>query len=168
MFHYEDETIFYYSSEQDDHIVIEAIEKGNVIPDGHFWNPYSSEKFLQRPSTSSDSKYLYDLIISYSHQDKDISHQIYYKLIQDDFKVWIDLENMYGSTIERMAKAIENSQFIIICISQKYQSSPYCKTEGQYTFSSIVYLDKRITCHSSNTTLIVIIAAHPDVSLHSP
>ncbi len=31
-----------------------------------------------------------------------------YKLIE----VWIDLENMYGSTTERMAQAIENSQFI--------------------------------------------------------
>ncbi len=53
-----------------------------------------------------------------------------YKLIE----VWIDLENMYGSTTERTAQAIENSQFIIICMSKKYQSSPYCKTEGQYTY----------------------------------
>ncbi len=40
---------------------------------------------------------------------------------------------MYGSTIERMEEAIQNCQFSIICISQKYQSSPYCQTEGQYT-----------------------------------
>lgn len=134
MFHYEDERIFYFSSEQDDHTLIETIEKGHVIPDGHFWNPHPSLNVSQKSSNLSNSKYLYDLMISYSHQDKDICHQIYYKLIEDGFKVWMDFENMYGSTIERMAEAIQNSQFIIICMSHKYQSSPYCKTEGQYTY----------------------------------
>jgi hypothetical protein len=73
-------------------------------------------------------------MISYSHQDKDICNKIYLKLISDGFKVWIDLENMYGSTIDRMAEAIENCQFVLICMSQRYETSPYCKTEGQYTY----------------------------------
>jgi hypothetical protein len=131
MFHYEDQRIFYYANEQDDHTAIETIEKGNVIPDGNIWNPYPSDKIQQN---INNSKYLYDLMISYSHQDKEICHKIYSKLLEDGFKVWMDLENMYGSTIERMAEAIQNSQFILICMSQKYQSSPYCKTEGQYTY----------------------------------
>ncbi|CAF1389929.1 unnamed protein product [Adineta steineri] len=70
----------------------------------------------------------------YSHQDKDLCHRIYSKLVADGFNVWVDLENMYGSTIDRMAEAIENSQFILICMSQRYETSPYCKTEGQYTY----------------------------------
>ncbi|CAF0908308.1 unnamed protein product [Adineta steineri] len=134
MFHYEDERIFYYSSEQDDHTVIETIEKGRVFPDGQMWNPFPSDKIEKKSFHSSNSDYLYDLMISYSHQDKDLCHRIYSKLVADGFNVWVDLENMYGSTIDRMAEAIENSQFILICMSQRYETSPYCKTEGQYTY----------------------------------
>jgi hypothetical protein len=87
MFHYEDERIFYYANEQDDHTVIETIEKGRVIPDGQVWNPFPSNKISQKPLKSSNSSYLYDLMISYSHQDKDICQKLYNKLIEDGFKV---------------------------------------------------------------------------------
>jgi hypothetical protein len=134
MFRYEDERIIYYSNQQDDHTAIETIQKNRVLPDGNIWNPYPSDKISQKSINSSKSEYLYDLMINYSHQDKEICHKIYHKLIDDGFKVWIDLENMYRSTISRMAEAIQNSEFIIICMSHRYQTSPYCQTEGEYTY----------------------------------
>lgn len=134
MFHYEDERIFFYSNEQDDHTVIETIEKGNVIADGNIWNPHPTNQLPSSSSALSSSKYSYDIMISYSHQDKELVHKIYSKLLEDGFKIWMDLENMYGSTLDRMAEAIQNSQFILICASNRYQTSPYCKTEGQYTY----------------------------------
>lgn len=134
MFHHEDERIFYFSREDDEHTAIETIEKGNVIPDGNVWNPFPSEKIIEQPFNSSGKRYNYDLMISYSHQDKKLVHQIYYQLLKNGLKVWMDLENMYGSTIDRMAEAIQNSQLILVCMSLKYQTSPYCKTEGQYMY----------------------------------
>lgn len=48
-------------------------------------------------------------------------------------KVWIDLEQMGGSTLESMAFAIDNSALILICFSQRYKESPNCRMEAEYT-----------------------------------
>ncbi|CAF1271448.1 unnamed protein product [Adineta ricciae] len=130
MFHYEDERIFYCSNEDDVYTAIVMIEKGNVLPGGQACSPFPSDKIEKKALHSSTSNYVCDLMISYCRQDKDLVHMIYSTLIADGFKVWVDFENMYGSTIERMA---ENSHFIHVCISNRYEMSPYCKVDGQYT-----------------------------------
>ena len=135
-FHYEDDRIFYYSSFQEDHTVIETILKGCVKPNGEFWNPFPNENTTEKKIVPSIQKMSYDIMISYCHQDKTICHRLHKRLLADKFKVWIDLENMYGSTIARMAEAIENSQFILICMSEKYKSSSYCQLEAEYAFKS--------------------------------
>ena len=38
----------------------------------------------------------YDIMISYCHADKEITQKIYKFLIEQGFKIWIDLDNMYG------------------------------------------------------------------------
>jgi len=47
--------------------------------------------------------------------------------------VWIDLEQMGGSTLEAMATAIDHSALILICFSQRYKESPNCRMEAEYT-----------------------------------
>ena len=110
-----------------------AIGRAEIRYEG-IWNPFPSVKTQKKTFRSSNSDYSYDLLISYSHQDKDICYQIHEQLLADGFKIWIDSENIYGSTIDRMADTIENSQFIPFCVSHRYETSPYCKTEGQYTY----------------------------------
>jgi hypothetical protein len=48
-------------------------------------------------------------------------------------KVWLDLEQMGGSTLEAMANAIDHSSVILVCFSQKYKESSNCRMESEYT-----------------------------------
>ena len=49
-------------------------------------------------------------MISYSHSDKQLCHQIHEQLVKDGFRVWIDRDHMHGATMIAMANAIENSE----------------------------------------------------------
>ncbi|XP_041471482.1 uncharacterized protein LOC121420981 [Lytechinus variegatus] len=50
------------------------------------------------------------------------------------FEVWIDVEQMGGSTLEAMAHAVENAAVVVLCFSEKYKDSPACRTEAEYTY----------------------------------
>jgi len=81
----------------------------------------------------SDEKY--DIMISYSHSNKDLCHQVYQSLIKSNYRVWLDFENMYGSTLQSMAQAIESSNMILICMSNPYKQSAYCRSEAEYAYT---------------------------------
>jgi len=51
------------------------------------------------------------------------------------YKVWLDIEQMKGSTLEAMAEAVEQSAVVVICATEKYKDSPNCRLEGEYTAS---------------------------------
>ncbi|UJR24868.1 hypothetical protein I4U23_006237 [Adineta vaga] len=74
------------------------------------------------------------LMISYNHVSKPLCRDIYNSLTNDGYKVWIDLEEMHGSTLLAMAKAIEDSDIIIYCITEKYSESRNCQKEAEYAF----------------------------------
>ncbi|CAF5196558.1 unnamed protein product, partial [Rotaria sp. Silwood1] len=42
---------------------------------------------------------------------------------------------MRGSIIECMAEAIEQSRFVLICMSSNYKKSTNCKAEAEYAFN---------------------------------
>lgn len=84
--------------------------------------------------TDNASRYKYEIMLSYSHDDKDLCHRLYDRLVQDNFRVWIDRDQMYGGTMEAMAHAIENSQFVVVCMSESYKQSVYCRSEAHYAF----------------------------------
>eukprot|EP00026_Physarum_polycephalum_P005203 Phypoly_transcript_05233.p1 GENE.Phypoly_transcript_05233~~Phypoly_transcript_05233.p1 ORF type:complete len:642 (+),score=115.18 Phypoly_transcript_05233:54-1979(+) len=48
------------------------------------------------------------------------------------YKVWLDVDQMKGDTLEAMAKAIEQADLVLICMSQKYKDSANCRLEGEY------------------------------------
>jgi hypothetical protein len=51
----------------------------------------------KRGSTAStDRSYRYDVMISYCHADKELTYKIHKFLLDQGFKVWIDLDSMYG------------------------------------------------------------------------
>ncbi|XP_072047262.1 uncharacterized protein [Amphiura filiformis] len=56
------------------------------------------------------------------------------ELIADNYRVWMDLVDMDGNMDDRMAEAVENAYVILMCVSEKYQTSPNCKKEAQYAF----------------------------------
>ena len=73
-------------------------------------------------------------MISYSHSDKHLTYQIHQRLLENNFKVWIDKDHMHGQTMVAMANAIENSQFVLICMSDAYKISAFCQSEAHYAF----------------------------------
>ncbi len=76
----------------------------------------------------------FDIMISYSHKDKVLCKQIYDELIKSGYRVWIDFDQMHGNTMDAMAEAIEQSHTIIICMSENYRRSNYCRAEAHYAF----------------------------------
>ncbi|CAF3341477.1 unnamed protein product [Rotaria sp. Silwood1] len=77
----------------------------------------------------------YDMMISYCWAQKDLCHKINDRLEQDGYKVWLDRDEMRGSIIESMAEAIEQSRFVLICMSSNYKKSTNCKAEAEYAFN---------------------------------
>ena len=54
------------------------------------------------------------------------------------FRLWIDTDDMKGSTLEAMSDAVENAWAVIMCLSEYYRESPDCRT-GSYLYYSNVY-----------------------------
>jgi hypothetical protein len=77
----------------------------------------------------------YDMMISYCWAQQALCHKINDRLEKDGYNVWLDRDEMHGSIIESMAAAIEQSKFVLICMSSNYKNSINCKAEAEYAFS---------------------------------
>ncbi len=117
---------------------------------GIVWKLEGEEKFKNQEETktktdtgegnksekaSNKEKKKHDLMISYCWAQKELCHKINDCLEKDNYKVWLDRDEMHGSIIERMAEAIEQARFILICMSSNYKNSINCKAEAEYAFS---------------------------------
>ncbi|CAF1287187.1 unnamed protein product [Didymodactylos carnosus] len=76
----------------------------------------------------------FDIMISYSHQEKALCQSIHEQLLQRKFRVWIDYAEIYGNLMDSMAHGIETSNTILVCMSESYKRSNYCRAEAQYAF----------------------------------
>ena len=86
------------------------------------------------PVSQSHDEGTFDLMISYSHKNKELCKQLYDELVREGYRVWIDFDQMHGNVMDAMAQAIEQSHTIIICLSEDYRKSNYCRAEAQYAF----------------------------------
>lgn len=75
------------------------------------------------------------IMISYNRETRELCLRVKKELESMRFKVWIDVENIHGSSLESMARAVENSTCVLFCVTEKYKMSPYCRAEAEYTFS---------------------------------
>lgn len=66
------------------------------------------------------------IMISYQWDCQDTIIQVKDKLRSVGFNVWIDVEEMSGSTLETMASAVEHCTVFLMAISRKYFESPNC------------------------------------------
>ncbi|CAF1539060.1 unnamed protein product, partial [Rotaria sordida] len=107
-------------------------ENMRKIVNGILWNLNSDREENIILNNNHEKKF--DIMISYSHKDKDICKQLYDELIRIGYRVWIDFDQMYGNVMDAMVEAIEQSQIILICMSEQYQRSNYCRAEAQYAF----------------------------------
>ena len=74
------------------------------------------------------------VMISYQWDNQDVLIEVRKRLQASGYRVWMDLEQMGGSTLEAMAKAVEDSSVVLICLSQKYKESPNCRSEAEYAY----------------------------------
>ena len=78
------------------------------------------------------SNYSYNVMISYCWANKDVCHLLADRLIENNFRVWIDRDKINGDIYSSMADAIDNSDCIILCISEPYFESVNCQREARY------------------------------------
>jgi hypothetical protein len=74
------------------------------------------------------------IMISYNHFSQEICLRLKETLVEQGYKVWIDVEQIAGSSLISMAKAVENSFCVLICMTEKYYLSTYCRSEAEYTY----------------------------------
>ena len=72
------------------------------------------------------------VMISYQWDSQEVLVEVKNRLQASGYRVWMDLEQMRGSILETMAKAIENSSVVLVCVSQRYKESPSCRLEAEY------------------------------------
>ncbi|KAK7441514.1 hypothetical protein BaRGS_00040569 [Batillaria attramentaria] len=75
------------------------------------------------------------VMISYQWGNQKMLLQIRDKLRENNFRVWIDVDNISGSTLQAMADAVEGASAVLMCMSQRYKDSPNCRTEAEYAFA---------------------------------
>lgn len=74
------------------------------------------------------------IMISYNGASRELCLKIKSILESFGYKIWIDVENIHGSSLDSMAKAVENSYCVLLCITEKYRQSVNCQAEAQYAF----------------------------------
>lgn len=74
------------------------------------------------------------VMISYQWDSQSTMLKVKESLKEAGFKVWMDVENISGSTLEAMSLAIENAAVVLIGMSKKYKESPNCRSEAEYAY----------------------------------
>ena len=75
------------------------------------------------------------IMISYNWGHQETVLEFREALRANGFPVWIDVEQMNGSTLEAMAEAVEGAAVILMCMSKAYQASRNCRSEAEYAFT---------------------------------
>ena len=81
------------------------------------------------------------VMISYQWDTQETMLRLKTELESKGLRVWMDVEQMKGSILETMARAIEKSSLILIAMSRKYQNSPNCRSGA---FMSITEFKQRL------------------------
>jgi hypothetical protein len=114
-------------------------EQSRKVTHGILWNLESNHETRAIIDEKIDEK-IFDIMISYSHKDSTICRQIYDELTRAGFLVWIDFDQMHGNVMDAMAQAIEQSRTVVICISEQYRRSNYCRAEAHYAFQRQLHI----------------------------
>jgi len=94
----------------------------------------SMERKDESDEKKSSSPGNWDVMMSYNWASQDIIVLVARKLQQAGLRVWLDVDQMSGSTLDAMAAAVEGAKIVIVGVSKKYKDSASCRTEAQYAF----------------------------------
>lgn len=73
------------------------------------------------------------IFISYCHQNTTRAMQIRDLLKERGLPIWIDAEAIRGNSVEAMVNGLNYARLVIICMSDGYRQSDFCKREAEYT-----------------------------------
>jgi len=101
---------------------------------GILWNIDHDEEIIESGLNDMKKEEEEDthIMISYTWKYQELAKKISKHLQDRNFKVWLDIEQMSGSTLEAMADAVERSSVVIILFSETYKHSANCRREGEY------------------------------------
>ncbi|CAF1663403.1 unnamed protein product, partial [Didymodactylos carnosus] len=54
------------------------------------------------------------------------------------YKVWMNVADLHGDLLEAIAKAVENSYIVLLCINDGYYINPYCRKEAEYAAENYI------------------------------
>ncbi|XP_061174816.1 uncharacterized protein LOC133183961 [Saccostrea echinata] len=103
-----------------------------VINEGQDKAKKKKEKVEEKAEESAIAGHI---MLSYNWANQKILLQIRDRLQEKGFTVWMDVDNMEGSILEAMARAVEEARIILVCYSEKYKDSQNCRTEAEYAYS---------------------------------
>jgi hypothetical protein len=96
------------------------------------WN-MDYQKHTEKEKDGQNKK-IEHVMISYNSASRQLCLQIKKELELLNYKVWMDVSDIRGSSLDSMAEAVENSFCVLICITEKYRQSINCQAEAQYAF----------------------------------
>ena len=95
------------------------------------WN---SNETTEKVHSTEETHGKEHIMISYNTASRELCLKIKEELESHGFKVWIDVNDIHGSSLDAMAKAVENSICVLMCVTEKYRQSINCQAEAQYAF----------------------------------
>ncbi|CAF3444395.1 unnamed protein product [Rotaria socialis] len=126
------------NTEQDGNLVedsdeTEQLNSSTVEP---LSEPETASSTVPKPTTLSTTndnpQQKRHIMISYNRSSRETCQKIYEGLVKRNYKVWMDLTDMGDDILVSMARAVENSYIVLICINQQYYESEYCRLEAEY------------------------------------
>ena len=81
---------------------------------------------------TQDNVPLPHVMASYNWDHQEVIMRVVGSLQSRGYLVWVDLEQMKGSTVDTMALAVEGSEVVLIGVSRAYKESSNCRMEAQY------------------------------------
>ncbi len=75
------------------------------------------------------------VMIIYSTDNSEIVKKMKYKLEMGGVPIWFDEQSLHpGPLLDTLSEAIDKSNSVLVCFSQAFQRSPWCRMESNYAF----------------------------------
>ena len=91
------------------------------------WQLSEHKRKIEEDKQQSDKH----IMISYNTESRSLCLKIKEYLEKINFKVWIDIDEIHGSSLDSMAKAVENAMCVLICVTEKYRQSNNCQVNNR-------------------------------------
>ncbi|CAF3657426.1 unnamed protein product [Rotaria sordida] len=128
----QEEDPFEDTTEREDEIASSFVEPCSEQQRVQFQSSSTTPKPTTHTMTSGNQQQKRHIMISYNRSSRETCQKIYDRLVERNYKVWMDLTDMGDDILVSMARAVEDSYIVLLCINQKYYESDYCRLEAEY------------------------------------